>query len=204
MTYSIRWSYAIQTLRINTTQFVPVISISYGGCEQAFAGSDVVQFLEAAILEQANAQGQTVVAASGDSGSADCDLGTNNSGQPLAASHGLAIDYPPSSQYVTAAGGTSFSGDIGDQSKYWNSGNTSDNGSAISYIPETTWNDTPTISELTATARSAPAVAAQVLCLPSPPGRLVRECPAMGNATCRIFPWLPIRTMTDTCYARRK
>ncbi|MGO8719103.1 MAG: protease pro-enzyme activation domain-containing protein [Acidobacteriaceae bacterium] len=139
--------YAIQTPLINNTQFVPVISISYGACEQAFAGSSAIQVLEQA-LEEASAQGQTVVASSGDSGSADCDLGTNSNGNPLAASNGLAVDYPGSSQYVTSAGGTSFSGDIGDQSKYWNSGNNADNGSVISYIPETTWNDTPNITGL--------------------------------------------------------
>jgi len=136
--------YAIQTPLVNGTSYVPVISISYGGCEAGFAGSSAIEMLEQ-ILEQANSQGQTVFAASGDSGSADCDGGTNTSGQPLAASYGLAVDYPPSSPYVTAVGGTSFSGDIGDQSKYWNASNNSSNGSAISYIPETTWNDTPNI-----------------------------------------------------------
>ena len=125
----------------------PVISISYGGCEAQFAGSSEIQMLEQS-LEQANSQGQTVFAASGDGGSADCDTGTNSSGQPVAASSGLAVDYPPSSPYVTAVGGTSFSGDIEDESKYWNTSNTSSNGSAISNIPETTWNDTPNITAL--------------------------------------------------------
>jgi subtilase family serine protease len=115
----------------------PVVSISYGGCEKYDSGA--ASELEP-ILEQANAQGQTVVASSGDSGSADCDSG--------AASNGLAVDYPGSSQYVTSAGGTSFSGDLTDQSKYWNSSDASDNGSAISYIPETTWNETPTLQDL--------------------------------------------------------
>ncbi len=139
--------YAIDTPLINNTQFVPAISISYGACEAGFAGSSAISILEQE-LQKANSQGQTVFAASGDSGSADCDGGTNSSGQPLAASFGLAVDYPPSSSYVTAVGGTSFNGDIGNQSKYWNSGNTSSNGSVISYIPETTWNDTPDISGL--------------------------------------------------------
>jgi subtilase family serine protease len=139
--------YAIQTPLVNGTSFVPVISISYGGCEAGYAGSSAVQMLEQ-VLEQANSQGQTVFAASGDSGSAGCDSGDNSSGQLVGASEGLAVNYPPSSQYVTAVGGTSFSGDIGDQSKYWNSQNTSSNGSAINYIPETTWNDTPNISGL--------------------------------------------------------
>lgn len=140
--------YAIQTPLLNKgTQFVPVISISYGACERSLAGSGFIQTLEQT-LEQANAQGQTVIVASGDSGSADCDAGTNSSGQPVAASQGLAVDYPSSSQYVTAAGGTSFSGDLADQAKYWNTGNSSGNGSVISYIPETTWNDTPNLAGL--------------------------------------------------------
>ncbi|MHB1937276.1 MAG: S53 family peptidase [Acidobacteriaceae bacterium] len=137
--------YAIQTPLINNTQFVPAISMSYGGCEQG--GSAYIQGYDK-VLEQASAQGQTVFASSGDSGSADCDYGTNSSGQVVAASHGLWVDYPASSQYVTGVGGTSFSGDIGDQSKYWNNNNNADNGSAISYIPETTWNDTPDIAGL--------------------------------------------------------
>ena len=138
--------YAIQTPLVNNTQFVPVVSISYAGCERG--DSAYVQTYEK-VLEQASAQGQTVLAASGDSGSAGCDSGTNSSGQVVAASNGLWVDYPASSQYATGVGGTSFSGDIGDQSKYWNNRNNADNGSAISYIPETTWNDTPDFAELT-------------------------------------------------------
>ena len=139
--------YAIDNPLVNNTNYVPVISISYGGCEAGFASNSAISVLEQQ-LQRANSQGQTVFAASGDSGSADCDGGTNSNGQPLAASFGLAVDYPPSSAYVTAVGGTSFSGDIGNQSKYWNSQNTSTNESAISYIPETTWNDTPDITSL--------------------------------------------------------
>ncbi|MGB8478083.1 MAG: S53 family peptidase [Acidobacteriaceae bacterium] len=143
---SLMW--AIDNPLANNTNFSPVISISYGGCEAGFASGSAISILEQE-FEKANSQGQTIFAASGDSGSADCDAGdVSSSGQALAASNGLAVDYPPSSQYVTAVGGTSFSGDIGDQSKYWNSNNTSSNGSAISYIPETTWNDTPDITGL--------------------------------------------------------
>jgi subtilase family serine protease len=135
---SLMW--AIDNPLVNNTNFVPVISISYGGCEPEFAAGSAISILEQE-LQKANSQGQTVFAASGDSGSADCDSGYNSSGNLVGASNGLAVDYPPSSPYVTAVGGTSFSGDIEDQSMYWNSQNTSTNGSAISYIPETTWND---------------------------------------------------------------
>jgi len=131
--------YAIQTpLAAGDTKFVPVISISYGSCEPPPQGSGIQQFEQ--VLEQANAQGQTIVAASGDEGSADCDYSAGPSG----AQNGLAVDYPGSSQYVTGVGGSSFSADWGDQSKYWSSSNSSNYGSALSYIPETTWNNTAT------------------------------------------------------------
>lgn len=137
--------YAIQNPLVNNnTQFVPVISISYGGCELQDIPQAGIQQIEA-VLEQANAQGQTVVASSGDDGSASCD-DVDTSG--AAASHGLSVTYPASSQYATAVGGTSFSGDVNNQSQYWNSTNNSDNGSATGYIPETTWNNTPTLSAL--------------------------------------------------------
>lgn len=139
--------YAIDTPLVNNTNFVPIISISYGGCEPGFAAGSAISILEQE-LQKANSQGQTVFAASGDSGSADCDSGYNGSGNLVGASNGLAVDYPPSSSYVTAVGGTSFNGDIGDQSKYWNTQNTSSYGSAISYIPETTWNDTADVAGL--------------------------------------------------------
>lgn len=140
--------YAIQTPLINNTQYVPVVSISYGNCEAAFAGTTDIASLEQ-MFQQANAQGQTIVAAAGDSGSAGCDqTGQNSSGQYVGATGGLAAEYPASSQYVTGAGGTSFSGDVSNQSQYWSQTNSSNNGSALSYIPETTWNDTRTIAEL--------------------------------------------------------
>ncbi|HET9086999.1 MAG TPA: S53 family serine peptidase [Acidobacteriaceae bacterium] len=141
--------YAIQTPLVNNTQYVPVISISYGNCEQAFAGSNDIQNLEQ-LFQQANAQGQTIVASSGDSGSGECNqMGKNAAGQFVGATKGLAVDYPASSVYVTGAGGTSFSGDVNNQSQYWSSTNNSNNGSALSYIPETTWNDTVTLAQLT-------------------------------------------------------
>lgn len=140
--------YAIHNpLIANKTKFVPVISISYGACEQALAGSGEIQALDQ-VLKQANAQGQTVVASSGDSGSAGCDPVSNSNGKPVAASQGLAVNYPASSQYVTAVGGTSFAGDIANQSRYWNQSNDANHGSSLSYIPETTWNDTVNMSQL--------------------------------------------------------
>jgi len=43
---------------------------------------------------------------------------------------------------VTGVGGTEFSADVNAPATYWKTTNDSNNGSAISYIPETSWNDT--------------------------------------------------------------
>ena len=49
-----------------------------------------------ALFKQANSQGQTVLAASGDQGATDCDAG------PF-ATEGLTVDFPGSSPYVAPA-----------------------------------------------------------------------------------------------------
>ena len=49
----------------------PVISVSYGDCEPNFTASDLNNLSSTA--QQANAQGQTIVAPAGDDGAADCD-----------------------------------------------------------------------------------------------------------------------------------
>jgi subtilase family serine protease len=110
----------------------PVISISYGLCEQQLSTSDAASLEQTA--RQANAQGITIVAPTGDSGAADCDTADP-------ATKGLAVDFPASMPYVTAVGGTEFSEGSG---TYWNATNTPspNGGSAISYIPEIVWNDT--------------------------------------------------------------
>jgi hypothetical protein len=95
-------------------------------------------------LKQANSQGQTVILASGDTGAADCDdTGVTS------ATQGLAVDYPGSSVYVTAAGGSEFMGDGTAQTPqtgagtYWSANGSNDLiTSAKSYIPEMAWNDT--------------------------------------------------------------
>jgi len=128
---------------------VQVISISFGDCEAQFGQISSVESL----LSQANAQGQTVVAAAGDNGATDCDGTAQN--PATTATHGLAVDYPASSVYVTAMGGTEFTGDnaatvangVASATQYWNgSSDVNDtSATAFSYIPETTWNDTATV-----------------------------------------------------------
>jgi uncharacterized protein (TIGR03437 family) len=112
----------------------PVISISYGDCELQTAPSQAQIFETWAT--QANAQGQTIFAASGDAGAADCFLPTDHS--TTDGNTSLSVDTPGSVPEVTGVGGTEF--DEGSAS-YWNSTNSTGLGSARSYIPEKAWND---------------------------------------------------------------
>jgi len=112
----------------------PVISNSFGLCEPS-EGSNNAKIVQS-WAQQAIAHGQTITSASGDSGAADCESSTATT-----ATHGLAVDVPASVPEITGIGGTQF--DEGtDPSVYWNVANNASNGSALSYIPETVWNDT--------------------------------------------------------------
>ena len=115
----------------------PVISMSYGGCEAQNSSS-----LES-LAQQANAQGITWLASSGDSGAAACD-----SSSATAATHGLAVNIPASFPEVTAIGGTTFAEGAG---SYWSPSSTANFASALGYIPETAWNDTALRNELSST-----------------------------------------------------
>jgi uncharacterized protein (TIGR03437 family) len=108
----------------------PVLSMSYGLCEPLTATSDAQA--QQALARQANAQGITWIAASGDSGGADCVGSSTRTGL------GPAVDMPASLPEVTGIGGTTFQEGSGN---YWNSTNSANHASALSYIPETAWND---------------------------------------------------------------
>ena len=130
----------------------PFISISYGFCEtglgSAFAGPGGTLQTWA---QEGQAQGQTIVSASGDAGAADCDGGSQ------AGTHGLTVDAPAVIPEVTGAGGTTFTGDVagtvtgtppnttaGGDAPYWSGSGTGTDtiSTALIYIPETGWNDT--------------------------------------------------------------
>ncbi len=131
----------------------PVISISYGACEQDW-GSVNLQ-LTAALAQQANSQGMTMVAASGDSGATDCDFSTNPNVPVVTATHGLAVDAPASLPYVTGMGGTEFNEGSGD---YWQPAPNQDvSPSVLSYIPEIVWNSTSQTNGLLAGGGGASA-----------------------------------------------
>ncbi len=122
-----------------------IISVSYGACESLLSTTDASS-LEA-IMAQGATQGQTIVAASGDSGSTACYVSPTTTNPTLAVQQALAVSYPASSQYATAVGGTEIS-----QSNsayytqgqgYWASQTSTDViTSALKYLPEVVWNDT--------------------------------------------------------------
>ncbi|MFI5317842.1 MAG: protease pro-enzyme activation domain-containing protein, partial [Myxococcota bacterium] len=116
-----------------SNDLAPVISTSYGACEAA-NGLSFAQMVRG-WAQQANAQGQTITAASGDTGAADCEDPTAST-----ATQGLAVDVPASIPEVTGAGGTEFL-DAGSPATYWSPTNDASNGSALQYIPEQGWND---------------------------------------------------------------
>jgi uncharacterized protein (TIGR03437 family) len=107
----------------------PVMSVSYGGCESGYRVS-----YYRSIAQQANAQGITIMASSGDSGAAGCDV----QGSSPFATGGEIVDFPAVLPEVTAVGGTMF---VEGNGSYWNTANDANFGSAISYIPEAAWNE---------------------------------------------------------------
>jgi subtilase family serine protease len=103
----------------------PVLSVSFGLCE-LFLGTTGNAFHNA-VWEQAAAEGITVVVATGDSGSAGCDL-FDGLVTPELAQLGLAVSGWASTPFNVAVGGTDFlnfgtSFEVNSPSPYWNSTN---------------------------------------------------------------------------------
>ena len=124
------------------TRIAPIISISYGVCEPDLSASDYAAF--ETILEQGASQGQSIIVASGDTGSTACYADLSSNTTPDTAEEELAVSYPASSAYATAMGGSEFpSADVASSNTtYWQSTTGSDLiSSALSYIPEQAWND---------------------------------------------------------------
>ena len=122
----------------------PVLSISYGDCELETPRSDLNALRSWA--QQANTQGITWFAASGDDGGPDCGDSQNP---------GLSVDAPASIPEVTGVGGTRL---IEGSGSYWSSTNSSGGASALSYIPETAWNDSVEDGSPSATGGGASVV----------------------------------------------
>lgn len=124
---------------------VSVLSVSYGACEAELGASGNAMW--SALWQQAAAQGITVFAAAGDSGSAACD----GSAPQSVAYSGLAVNGVASTPYNVAVGGTDFfyssyaaapstlQSQIG---SYWGMASTTSPAvSLLQSAPEQAWND---------------------------------------------------------------
>jgi subtilase family serine protease len=112
-----------------------VVSISYGSCEAENGAS--FQQMWTNLVEMGAAQGLSIFVATGDTAAAACDSGSSTS-----AHDGLAVNGLASNVYDTAVGGTDFLDTAaGQTATYWSTSNSSAEGSALSYVPETPWND---------------------------------------------------------------
>lgn len=122
----------------------PVISMSYGGCELKISSSPAsTASAYRTLAQQANAEGISWMASSGDSGAASCDA----SGAATAKG-GLSVNMPASIPEVTGVGGTTFNEGV---TNYWSATTGANGATATSYIPENAWNDTIERRQLSAT-----------------------------------------------------
>ncbi|HMD07876.1 MAG TPA: Ig-like domain repeat protein [Candidatus Acidoferrum sp.] len=124
----------LSSLYIVDNNLAPVLSASFGQCEQALGQTENTFFNN--LWEQAAAQGITAVISSGDNGPAGCD----SDSQTTPAAQGLAVNGLASTPFNIAVGGTQFN-ENGADSTYWSTTNGPDQSSALGYIPEVVWNE---------------------------------------------------------------
>ncbi len=130
--------YAITRTPTPMQPVFPILSLSYGSCEPGNAASDLTSY--SALFQEANLQGQTILASAGDEGATDCDASPTASS--VTAADGLAVDFPASSPFVTGIGGTMFNDTDANWLSITPSATTADQvTSALGYIPETVWNE---------------------------------------------------------------
>lgn len=122
---------------------IDILSLSFGNCEQGMSTSDNAYV--ASLWSQAAAQGIAVVVSAGDSGSAGCD----DFDTQTRATGGLMVSGYASTPYNIAVGGTDYQVLLNNFSQYATSAAASRSAgsqstyyrTALSYIPESTWND---------------------------------------------------------------
>ena len=124
---------ALQNL-INGASPPAIISMSYGECE-TYNGATANQAYSS-IFQQGVTGGTSIFVSSGDSAAAGCDDGNE------VALYGITVSGFASTPYNVAVGGTDYSDQYSNTlNTYWNSTNSTYDGSAKSYIPEIPWND---------------------------------------------------------------
>ena len=170
----------------------PVLSLSFGGCEAYNQAS------YRAVAQQASAQGITWLAASGDTGAAECD---QTAAIPQAAK-GLAVSFPASIPEITAVGGTQLDDTT---AKYWSATNTPNGASALGYIPETVWNDTPLPAGFDAAGGGASILFPKPYWQTGPgvPNDKSRDIPDVSLAASPYHAALPVLPLWRPLYRRR-
>ena len=139
-----------------TENIAPVVSISYGSCEPLTSTSTLNAYN--GIYMQAAAQGQSIIASTGDSGSEAC-FGYSN--ETTATQEQVSVSFPASSPYVTAVGGTQMAAGTtaSGTSGYWATASGTDlSSSLLSYVPEVAWNEDSTNNGISAGGGGASAV----------------------------------------------
>jgi hypothetical protein len=129
---------ALQNL-VNDTQPPTIVSLTYGESE-GIIGAAGNAFISA-LYEQAASEGISIFVSSGDQGAAASDDEGSTS-----ATHGIAVSGFASTPYNVAVGGTDF--EFVDGPAVWGAINSPNYGSALSYVPESTWDDSCANSDL--------------------------------------------------------
>jgi subtilase family serine protease len=124
---------------------VDILSVSYGDCESDMGNASNAEINQD--WQQASAQGITVVVASGDTGSAGCDA--SDATGTAAATGGLSVNGLGSTPYNISVGGTDYDTLANNFGQYVSTPGNGGSASTLyrtakSYIPEDTWNDSPT------------------------------------------------------------
>jgi subtilase family serine protease len=132
--------YAVNNLSSTVSSF----SVSYGVCEAELPLNEFpfifgTNAFYNSLWQQAAAEGQTVNISAGDSGDDTCDRGAEG------ATSGWNVNGLASTPYNVAEGGTDFTDNYTSDfalapNTYWNTNDSSPFESALSYIPEVTWN----------------------------------------------------------------
>jgi subtilase family serine protease len=137
--------------RMVTDDTAKVLSVSWGQCESQTNPTD--RTTESAIFAMAAAQGQTVLAASGDSGSSDC---YNPLYDPTA--FGLAVDDPAAQPDVTGVGGTSLTSvsTTAPTETAWNSGGAGGGGNSA-YFVAPAWQQVPAVQSVDTAYNCSPS-----------------------------------------------
>ncbi len=166
-----------------TNNVAPIVTMSYLHCENTI--SDGGQSLWGNLWSQAAAQGQSVFVASGDSGAAGCDSSTETT-----ATQGKAVNAICSTPNSTCVGGTEFS-EGANPGAYWSATNGTGLSSALSYIPELTWNESSWAGAIIASGGGISTVYAR-------PGW--QSAPGVPTGTMRLVPDIAASSAVHDAY----